>query len=72
MKKCQFLHNNGKKCNKKSENNSCFCSGHNNEMKGGFAEVLFPLGKTVGYMTLALLNFNRAIQDKKSKKKVKK
>ena len=72
MKNCQYLHSNGKKCNKKSVKHSEFCQHHNNEMKGGFAEILFPLGKTVGYMTFALLNFNRAIQDKKSKKKVKK
>jgi hypothetical protein len=79
MPNCIHLKKNGKLCGKKlSGKDEITCASHYKKQKGGFYELVYPLGASVGTATFALYKMNnlisewyhgRTINSKKNKKR---
>ncbi len=78
MANCPYLKKNGEMCGKKICSDNIICSSHNKRQKGGFYELVYPLGASVGTATFALYKMNniisewyhgRSYNNKKNKKK---
>ena len=78
MTNCIHLKKNGKMCGKKlCGGDGMTCSSHHKKQKGGFYELVYPLGASVGTATFALYKMNNIISEwyhgrsynKKNKKK---
>jgi hypothetical protein len=78
MPNCIHLKKNGKLCGKKlSGKDEITCASHYKKQKGGFYELVYPLGASVGTATFALYKMNNLISEwyhgrtfnKKAKKK---
>lgn len=64
MTNCIHLKKNGKMCGKKlSGGDGLVCSSHHKKQKGGFYELVYPLGASVGTATFALYKMNNIISD---------
>lgn len=78
MTNCIHLKKNGKLCGKKlSCKDHMICPSHNKNQTGGFYELVYPLGASIGTATFALYKMNNLISEwyhgrsfnKKNKKK---
>jgi hypothetical protein len=64
MANCPYLKKNGEMCGKKICSNQIICSSHNRrKQKGGFYELVYPLGASVGTATFALYKMNNIISE---------
>jgi hypothetical protein len=64
MANCPYLKKNGEMCGKKICRNQIICSSHNRKkQKGGFYELVYPLGASVGTATFALYKMNNIISE---------
>ena len=64
MTNCIYLKRSGKKCGKKlCDGDGLICSSHNKKQKGGFYELVYPLGASVGTATFALYKMNNIISE---------
>ena len=73
MSKCSYILDSGKECRKKTHSNLKLCQMHQMEQKGGYlSEIIFPMGKSLGYLTFSLFRLNEMFQGKMDKKIIKK
>ena len=65
MTNCIHLKKNGKMCGKKlcGGGDGMVCSSHHKKQKGGFYELVYPLGASVGTATFALYKMNNIISE---------
>jgi hypothetical protein len=64
MTNCIHLKKNGKMCGKKlCGGDGMTCSSHHKKQKGGFYELVYPLGASVGTATFALYKMNNIISE---------
>ena len=63
MTNCLYLKKSGKMCGKKLCSDEIICSMHNKKQKGGFYELVYPLGASVGTATFALYKMNNLISE---------
>lgn len=64
MTNCIHLKKNGKMCGKKlCGGDGLICSSHHKKQKGGFYELVYPLGASVGTATFALYKMNNIISE---------
>ena len=62
MTNCLYLKKSGKICGKKlCGGDGVICSSHNKKQKGGFYELIYPLGASVGTATFALYKMNNLV-----------
>jgi hypothetical protein len=62
MANCPYLKKNGKMCGKKLCSDDIMCASHNKQ-KGGFYELVYPLGASIGTATFALYKMNNIISE---------
>jgi len=60
---CSYLKKTGKLCGKKLCGGSVICDSHFKIQKGGFYELIYPLGASVGSATFALYKMNNIISE---------
>jgi len=64
MTDCPYLKKNGKKCGKKlCHKDEIICPSHHKKQKGGFYELIYPLGASVGTATFALYKMNNLVSE---------
>jgi hypothetical protein len=62
MTNCPYLKKNGKMCGKKlCHEDEIICPSHHKNQKGGFYELIYPLGASVGTATFALYKMNNLV-----------
>ena len=71
MGKCSYILETGKECKNKTYSNLHLCQHHqiNQQQGGGLTELIYPMGKSIGFLTFSLFRLNEMFQSRIDRKK---